>query len=61
MSHLKALKLASAVPVRSAADPVQRVREKMVAVLAKLNMPSRRSTNTASLIAAMRWIRASVV
>jgi hypothetical protein len=35
MSHLKALKLASAVPVRSAADPVQRAREKMIAVLAE--------------------------
>ncbi|WLR96023.1 hypothetical protein [Shinella sumterensis] len=35
MPHLKALKLASVVPVRSAADPVQRAREKMIAVLAE--------------------------
>lgn len=35
MSHLKALKLTSAVPVRAAADPVQRAREKMIAVLAE--------------------------
>lgn len=33
MSHLKALKLTSAVPVRATADPVQRAREKMVAAL----------------------------
>ncbi|MDP9590340.1 UNVERIFIED_ORG: hypothetical protein J2W19_002899 [Shinella zoogloeoides] len=33
MSHLKALKLTSAVPVRAAVDPVQRAREKMIAVL----------------------------
>lgn len=35
MSHLKALKLTSAVPVRAAADPVQRSREKMIAALAE--------------------------
>lgn len=35
MSHLKALKLASSVPVRVAVDPVQRAREKMIAVLAE--------------------------
>lgn len=35
MSHLKALKLASAVPVRVAVDPVQRAREKMIAALAE--------------------------
>ncbi|WP_313664318.1 hypothetical protein [Shinella sp.] len=35
MSHLKALKLASAVPIRAAVDPVQRAREKMIAVLAE--------------------------
>ena len=35
MSHLKALKFASAVPVRAAADPVQRAREKMIAALAE--------------------------
>ena len=35
MSHLKALKLASAVPVRATVDPVQRAREKMVATLAE--------------------------
>lgn len=35
MSHLKALKLASAVPVRAAVDPVQRMREKMIATLAE--------------------------
>ncbi|TAA56032.1 hypothetical protein [Shinella sp. JR1-6] len=35
MSHLKALKLASAVPVRAAVDPVQRSREKMIAALAE--------------------------
>lgn len=34
MSHLKALKLATAAPVRAAADPVQRAREKMIAALA---------------------------
>lgn len=33
MSHLKALKLTSAVPVRATVDPVQRAREKMVAAL----------------------------
>ncbi|MXN50084.1 hypothetical protein GR158_03055 [Shinella sp. AETb1-6] len=33
MSHLKALKLTSAVPVRAAVDPVQRSREKMIAAL----------------------------
>ncbi len=33
MSHLKALKLTSAVPVRAAADPVQRSREKIIAGL----------------------------
>lgn len=35
MSHLKALKLTSAVAVRAAADPVQRAREKMIATLAE--------------------------
>ncbi|MDH7804915.1 MULTISPECIES: DUF6641 family protein [unclassified Rhizobium] len=35
MSHLKALKLTTAVPVRAAADPVQRSREKMIAALAE--------------------------
>ncbi|QRY67975.1 hypothetical protein JVX98_27135 [Ensifer sp. PDNC004] len=35
MSHLKALKLTSAVPVRATVDPVQRAREKMVATLAE--------------------------
>lgn len=35
MSHLKALKLTSAVPVRAAVDPVQRSREKMIAALAE--------------------------
>ena len=35
MSHLKALKLTSAVPVRASADPVVRAREKMVAALAE--------------------------
>lgn len=35
MSHLKALKLASAVPVRATIDPVQRAREKMIATLAE--------------------------
>lgn len=35
MSHLKALKLTSAVPVRATIDPVQRAREKMIAVLAE--------------------------
>lgn len=35
MSHLKALKLTSAVPVRVAVDPVQRAREKMVETLAE--------------------------
>jgi len=35
MSHLKALKLTSAVTVRAAADPVQRAREKMIATLAE--------------------------
>ncbi|MFK0206317.1 hypothetical protein [Agrobacterium sp. NPDC090283] len=34
MSHLKALKLTSAVPVRATVDPVQRAREKMIATLA---------------------------
>ncbi|WP_412063855.1 DUF6641 family protein [Rhizobium sp. SYY.PMSO] len=33
MSHLKALKLASAVPVRATNDPVMRAREKMIAAL----------------------------
>jgi hypothetical protein len=33
MSHLKALKLTSAVPVRASADPVVRTREKMIAAL----------------------------
>ncbi|MFN3717363.1 MAG: hypothetical protein ACK4UW_00515 [Rhizobium rhizophilum] len=35
MSHLKALKLTSAVPVRVAVDPVQRAREKMISALAE--------------------------
>lgn len=35
MSHLKTLKLTSAVPVRAAIDPVQRSREKMIAALAE--------------------------
>lgn len=35
MSHLKALRLTSAVPVRATVDPVQRAREKMVASLAE--------------------------
>lgn len=35
MSHLKALKLTSAVPVRAAVDPVQRSREKMIAAMAE--------------------------
>ena len=35
MSHLKALKLTSAVPVRASADPVVRAREKMIAALAE--------------------------
>lgn len=35
MSHLKALKLTSAVPVRATADPGQRAREKMIAALAE--------------------------
>ncbi|HAU78900.1 DUF6641 family protein [Agrobacterium tumefaciens] len=35
MSHLKALKLTSAVPVRAAVDPVQRSREKMIVALAE--------------------------
>lgn len=35
MSHLKALKLATAVPVRATVDPVQRAREKMIAALAE--------------------------
>jgi hypothetical protein len=35
MSHLKALKLASAVPVRASADPAQRARDKMIAALAE--------------------------
>lgn len=35
MSHLKGLKLTSAVPVRASLDPVQRSREKMVATLAE--------------------------
>lgn len=33
MSHLKALKLTSAVPVRATIDPVQRAQEKMIATL----------------------------
>lgn len=33
MSHLKALKLSSAVPARAQVDPVRRSREKMVAAL----------------------------
>lgn len=35
MSHLKALKLTSAVRVRATADPVQRAREKMITTLAE--------------------------
>ncbi len=35
MSHLKALKLTSAVPARASADPVVRAREKMIAALAE--------------------------
>jgi hypothetical protein len=35
MSHLKALKLTSAVPVRASADPVVRAREKMITALAE--------------------------
>ncbi len=35
MSHLKALKLAKAVPLRASADPVQRSRDKMIAALAE--------------------------
>jgi len=35
MSHLKSLKLTTAVPVRASADPVIRAREKMVAALAE--------------------------
>lgn len=35
MSHLKSLKLTSAVPVRVSVDPVMRAREKMVAALAE--------------------------
>lgn len=35
MSHLKALKLTSAAPVRATVDPVQRAREKMIATLAE--------------------------
>jgi hypothetical protein len=35
MSHLKALKLTSAVPVRTSTDPVLRAREKMIAALAE--------------------------
>jgi hypothetical protein len=35
MSHLKALKLTQAVPVRASADPVQRTREKMISALAE--------------------------
>lgn len=35
MSHLKALKLTSAVPSRATNDPVQRAREKMIAALAE--------------------------
>lgn len=35
MSHLKNLKLTSAVPVRATIDPVQRAREKMIAALAE--------------------------
>lgn len=33
MSHLKGLKFASATPLRAAADPVSRAREKMIAAL----------------------------
>ncbi len=35
MSHLKALKLSSAVPVRASVDPVHRSREKMIAALSE--------------------------
>ncbi|MDH6269905.1 hypothetical protein M2360_005337 [Rhizobium sp. SG_E_25_P2] len=35
MSHLKALKLTSAAPIRASADPVVRAREKMIAALAE--------------------------
>ncbi|MBB4347020.1 DUF6641 family protein [Aliirhizobium cellulosilyticum] len=35
MSHLKALKLTQAVPVRASADPVQRARDKMISALAE--------------------------
>jgi hypothetical protein len=35
MSHLKALKLTSAVPARASADPVARARENMVSALAE--------------------------
>ncbi|UDF28498.1 UNVERIFIED_ORG: hypothetical protein LHK14_13365 [Roseateles sp. XES5] len=35
MSHLKALKLTSAVPVRATVDPVLRSREKMISALAE--------------------------
>lgn len=35
MSHLKALKLTSAIPVRAAVDPLQRSREKMITALAE--------------------------
>ncbi|WP_309578288.1 MULTISPECIES: DUF6641 family protein [Rhizobium/Agrobacterium group] len=35
MSHLKALKLTSAVPFRASVDPVQRSREKMIAALSE--------------------------
>ncbi|HEX8049688.1 hypothetical protein [Rhizobium sp.] len=35
MSHLKALKFTSAVPVRATADPMERAREKMIAALAE--------------------------
>ena len=35
MSHLKALKLTSAVPAHSSTDPVVRAREKMIAALAE--------------------------
>jgi hypothetical protein len=35
MSHLKALKLTQAIPVRTSADPVQRSRDKMISALAE--------------------------
>jgi hypothetical protein len=35
MSHLKALRLTQAVPVRASADPVQRARDKMISALAE--------------------------